>query len=118
MVFPAAAEGLPPSVRGLPSAFLLYGVLCTGGGLSPASAGDTLPPVVWLVPEGASPPGIFMFFNLNVVCFISLRHGINLFDLCASTFYDAGIVIVCHGQLLFYDFFALRRRADFLYILS
>ena len=117
MVFPVAAEGLPPSVRGLPSAFLLYGVLCTGGGLSPASAGDTLPPAVWLVPEGASPPGIFMFFNLNVVCFISLRHGINLFDLCASI-YDAGIVIVCHGQLLFYDFFALRRRADFLYILS
>ena len=55
--FPQAAEGLPPAVRGLPSAVLLYGVLCTGGGLPPASAGDTLPPAAWLVPEGASSPG-------------------------------------------------------------
>ena len=47
-----------------------------GGGLPPASAGDTLPPAAWLVPEGASPPGFLCFFNLNVVCFISLRHGI------------------------------------------
>ena len=67
----------PHAVRGLPSTVMLYGVLCTGGGLPPASAGDTLPPAVWLVPEGASPPGFLCFFYLNVVCFISLRHGIN-----------------------------------------
>ena len=67
----------PPAVRGLPSTVMLYGVLCTGRGLPPASAGDTLPPAVWLVPEGASPPELLCFFNLNVVCFVSLRHGIN-----------------------------------------
>ena len=60
--FPSAADGLPPAIRGLPSTVLLYGVLCTGGGLPPASAGNnTLPPAVWLVPEGASPPGLLSF---------------------------------------------------------
>ena len=74
--------------------------------MPPASAGNTLPAAVWLVPEGASPPGFLSFsVNLNVICFISLRHGINYeFDLCASTFYDAGVVLVCRGRLLFYNF--------------
>ena len=42
----------------------VYPLLCTWEGLPPASAGDTLPPAVWLVPEGASPPEFLCFFFL------------------------------------------------------